>query len=163
MKDITYGDRAVLDEKDKKIIEALYKNGRTPVSEISRKTGIRRDIIVYRLKKLLERDVISLIMPILNPPKLGYPNITSINMSIQNFDKKTEEEFIGFVKGHPNIIYFALLSGRWDYNIVVASRNPEHFNNTMKEIRCKFSNFIKDYDVSTIIKEPKYEDMLKLI
>ena len=92
MKDIVYGEKVVLDATDKKIVETLYTDGRMPVSKISRKTGIRRDIVIYRLKKMLEKDVISFIIPILNPPKLGYPNLNSVNISIQNFDKTRKSQ-----------------------------------------------------------------------
>ncbi len=163
MKDIVYGEKIKLDETDKKIIETLYSDGRMPVSKISRKTGIRRDIIVYRLKRLLENDIISFIMPILNPPKLGFPNLNAVNINIQNFDKKAEDEFTNYLKAHKNIIYFAVLSGKWDYNLIIASKSPEHFNEIFKGIRSKFSDFIKEFEVFTIIKEPKYESMQGLL
>jgi len=163
MKDIVYGEKVALDNTDKKIIQVLYSDGRMPISEMSRKTGIRRDIIVYRLKKMLENDVVSFILPILNPPKLGFQNLNTVNIRIQNFEKKLEDEFISFLKNNKNIIYVSVLSGNWDYNVLIASKNPEHFNEIIKDMRSKFSNFIKEFDVSMVIKEPKYENMLGLL
>ena len=45
-------EKIKLDSKDKKILELLYKNSRTPVSEIARKTGIPKDSVLYRVKRL---------------------------------------------------------------------------------------------------------------
>ena len=41
-----------LDKKDKKILQALDKNARLSIANISRKTGIQRDSILYRINKM---------------------------------------------------------------------------------------------------------------
>ena len=41
-----------LDNKDKKILNALNENARLSIANLSRETGIKRDSILYRLNKL---------------------------------------------------------------------------------------------------------------
>lgn len=161
--DIVYGKKVKLDKKDKKILEALYEDGRMPISKIAKKTGLQRDSINYRIKKMLKENVISFIIPILNPPKMGFPTINYVNFELQNLDEEIEGKFIVFLKQHKNVIYIASLSGRWDYLITIAARDPGHFHEILKEIRLKFSSIIKEYETSTIIKEPKYDRMIGLV
>jgi len=163
MTDIVYGEKVKLDKKDKKILKELYKDGRMPISEISKKTGIQRDSINYRIKKMLKEDVISFIIPILNPPKMGFPTINSVTLELQNLGEEVEKKFVNFLKQNKNVIYIAPLSGRWDYLITIVARDPGHFSKILRGIRSKFSSIIKSYESSTIISEPKYEMMLDLI
>ena len=53
-KDYGYGYQQFLffDSKDKKIIEQLQKNCRQTIAEIAKATKLRRDVVVYRIKKL---------------------------------------------------------------------------------------------------------------
>lgn len=161
--DIVYGERAKLDKKDKKILEMLYKDGRMPVSMISKKTGIGRDSIKHRLRKMIKNDVISYIRPTLNPPRMGYPLLNYVVLSINKFNLAQEKKFLNFLKVHNNIIYVGVVTGKWDYVITIAAKNPEHFSEVMKDIKSSFSSFIKDYDIMTIVKEPKYDEMLGLL
>lgn len=160
---ITYGEKIKLDKKDKKILEALYEDGRMPISKIAKKTGIQRDSINYRIKKMLKEKVISFIIPILNPPKMGFPTVNYVSIELQNLNEEIEEKFIGFLKQHKNIIYVGSLSGRWDYLITIAVKDSGHFYEVFKEIRSKFSSIIKGYETSIIIDEPKYDRSIGLI
>ena len=49
---IEYTSEQKLDAKDKKIISALMENARYSIAEIAKKTGLRRDSVIYRIKKL---------------------------------------------------------------------------------------------------------------
>jgi Lrp/AsnC family leucine-responsive transcriptional regulator len=47
-----------LDEADKKILKELSKNARINIVDLAEKTGLTRDIINYRLKKLTKEKII---------------------------------------------------------------------------------------------------------
>lgn len=161
--DIIYKEKFKTDKKDKKIIEALYDNGRAPISEIAKKTGLRRDSVAYRIKRLIENDVISFIIPILNPPRLGYPFINGVMIKANIGLQEEESKFVNSLKHNKNIIGVSILNGKWDYMITVCSKNPEEFNEIIKNVRNIIPGFILDYDIFTIIKEPKYDRMNDLL
>ena len=104
---IEFGKKEKLDTKDKKILEILQKNARTPLSQIARKTGIPRDSITYRLKRLEKLKVIRFHHTLINPAKLGYPLYTAVQFSLSNFDEKKEEEFIRFYCFLTLLTYFS--------------------------------------------------------
>ncbi|NYZ79821.1 Lrp/AsnC family transcriptional regulator [Candidatus Micrarchaeota archaeon] len=160
---IVYGEQVKLDSKDKKILKSLYDNCRKNVSEVEKETGLRRDSIVYRLKRLVAKKVIRSFTPILNPAVLGYYSYNYVSVILQNF---TEDEFEAFLKhlvNHPNVTYVATCTGRSDLEIVITARDSNHYYNIMKDIRSKYSNIIKEATTSTIIQEHKYDDFTGLL
>ena len=101
--DIVYGEKVRLDAKDKKILSALYQDGRMPVSKIAKKTGLKRDSIVYRIKRMIKNDIISFIRPTLNPAKIGFPLIIAVTIESQNYHQFT-------IARHVNILLIRMIS-----------------------------------------------------
>ncbi len=160
---ITYGTKVDLDEKDKKILEQLQINARQPISTISRKTGLPRDVVKYRIKKLENNKVIRFYHTFLNPAKLGYPMYTFVLFTLSNFDIDKEKKFINFLKHHNKIVTVAKISGNWDIGINVCSSDFKDFDNVMYEIRTKFSDIIKEFQVGSVIEEYKSDYMIGLL
>ena len=152
-----------LDKKDKKILEILNDNARLTIAKISRKTGIQRDSVLYRINKLKDSSVIRFFHSVLNPVVLGFPVHTFVNFSLYNLNKENEKKFLSFLKFQKNVIYVAKTTGKWDVVIAIAARDLRQFDDIMTEIRMKFSKIIKEYDSSSIIQEYKYDDMTGLI
>lgn len=160
---ITYKKPVKLDKKDKKILEILNSDARLSVADISRKTGIQRDSVLYRINRMKEQKVIRYFHTLLNPAVLGYPIYSFVNIQLHNLDEAKEKSFISFLKTHPNIVYVAKTTGKWDFVICICAKNLEHFDNIISQMRMKFSKIIKDYDSSSIIQEYKFDDMTGLV
>jgi len=160
---IEYGEKVKLDKKDKKILECLDKNGRISIANISRKTGIQRDSVLYRIKKMKKQKVIRFFHTVLNPSILGYPVYTFVNFILYNFSEEDEKVFLSFLKTHPNVVYVAKTTGKWDFTINIAAENLKQFDEIMREIRREFSKIIKDYETASIIQEYKYDYLVDLI
>jgi len=158
-----FGEKVKLDAKDKKILEQLQKNARQLISEIAKKTGLPRDVVQYRIKKLEENKVIRAYHTFLNPSKLGYPLYVYVGFSLYNITTEDEEKFLAFLKNHKNVIYVAKNSGKWDFSIGVCAKDYKEFDDILKEIRRKFSKIIKDYETMPVIQEYKYDYLVDLI
>lgn len=161
--ELEYGKKVKLDNKDKKIIEQLQKNAKQSISQIARKAKLPRDVVKYRIKKLEENKVIRFYHAFLNPSKLGYPLYAYITFSLLNIKPEDEEKFIHFLKQHPKIIYVAKFSGKWDFAIGVCAKNYKEMDEIIRDIRKKFSKVIKEFEVSPVIQEYKYDWMVDLI
>lgn len=160
---IHFGEKIKLDEKDKAILTLLHHNARMPISQISRKTGIQRDSVMYRIKRMERLHVIRSHTSILNPSVLGYPIYSYVSFVLHNIDEETEKSFVQFLVSNTQITYVAKVSGKWDYEIVIAAKNLEDFENTLKRIRYKYSSIIRNYDSSAIIQEYKFDYLVDLI
>ncbi|MCZ2721610.1 Lrp/AsnC family transcriptional regulator [Marinomonas sp. 15G1-11] len=69
-----------LDGIDSRLIELLYENARTPVTELSRAVGMTAPSVNERLKRLEEKGVIAGYRIEVNPTVLGYSLIAIVRM-----------------------------------------------------------------------------------
>ncbi|MBN2127693.1 MAG: winged helix-turn-helix transcriptional regulator [Candidatus Diapherotrites archaeon] len=152
-----------LDRKDFLVLSELYEDARMPVSEISRKTGIQRDSIVYRINKMKKDGVIKSFVPVLDSAKIGFPIYSYVTLSMKSINSEKEKSFLSFCEKNPFITYIASLSGKWDYEIVISAENIEHLNAVLKEIRNNFSELIQVYESTLILSELKYDFLLGLV
>ena len=67
-----------LDLKDRKILYELDIDSRQSFSKLSKKVGLHKDVVAYRVKKLQEREIIKNFYTELNGYKLGYFGINFI-------------------------------------------------------------------------------------
>lgn len=160
---LEYGEKVKLDSKDKKIIQLLQLNGRMPISEISRKTGIPRDSIKYRMRRLEKLKVIRFYHAFLNPSKIGYPMYSYVTFKLYHIDEKKEKEFINFLTAIPQIVYVSKTTGAWDIAIGICAKDFKDFDDTLRQIRSKFADEIKEIESGSVIQEYKYDYMADLI
>ena len=73
----------MLDEIDKKIIEILQKNARTPYTQIAKEIGLSEGAIRKRIEALERNGVIKNYIAIIDPKKLGYNSITLLGLDAE--------------------------------------------------------------------------------
>ncbi|MBJ7555019.1 Lrp/AsnC family transcriptional regulator [Marinomonas spartinae] len=73
-------EKTILDGIDSKLIEQLYTNARTPVTELARAVGMTAPSVNERLKRLEESGVISGYRVEVNPVVLGYSLMAIVRM-----------------------------------------------------------------------------------
>ena len=155
-------EKVKLDIKDKKILKLLNKNCRITLVEISHKTGIPIDSVKYRIKKMERNEVFSYAV-VLNPLKIGYPIFNTLLLQLINFDGKTEEKVISYVKSHPYLMYAAKTAGKYDFAVSVVAKNMNQFIEIVNDFKTEFKEVIKDVDIVMILEEYKYDYLLDLI
>ena len=161
--ELEHGEKVKLDQKDKKILEQLQTNARQSIAEIAKKTKLPRDVVVYRIKKLENSKVIRSHHTHLNPSKLGYPLYVYAMFTCYNIKPEEETKFINYLKSLKNIIYVAKTSGKYDFTIGVCAKDYHEFDETVRQIRQKFTDVIKDIEALPTIQEYKYDWMVDLI
>lgn len=158
-----YGSLYKFDKYDSLILKELDENARKSLAEMSKKVGLSRDAIRNRIKKLVEHKVISAFKPIYNPPVMGFSTINYVFISLYNPSEEQERKFLSFLKQNKYVTYVAGLIGKWDYIIDIMAENQGQFDKILKEIRQKFPDLIKDYEVYGVLQEYKYEEIGRLV
>lgn len=153
-----YGEKVKLDKIDKDILKLLSRYGRASVAEISKKLKISRDVVKYRVERLIKLEVIQGFVAVANPTKLGLPNMVFVSMSLLSVDPKREKMLIDYLKSAPYIIYAAKVLGKWDLNIEIYSKHNKHLDEILKDIREKFSDIIKEMEITPVIEEYKWTE-----
>lgn len=144
-----------LDDTDKKILKELSKNARINIVDLAEKIKLSRDIINYRLKKLTKEKIIFQYRCYLNLQNLGV-NHYKIIFRTKNLDEQSEKEIKSYVTQHKKATQFLKLIGSWDLEIEFETENEDELYKILTEIRKRFSNVIRDFDILRITETYKY-------
>ncbi len=71
-----------MDEKDRRIIEILEKNARTPFTQIAKEVGLSEGAVRKRVEALERKGVIRKYVAVVDPKKLGYNNVTILGLDV---------------------------------------------------------------------------------
>ena len=158
-KEFTYGIPSKiyeLDETDKKILKELSTNARINIINLSQKTKLTRDVVNYRIKKLLKEGIIFQYRCYLNLQKIGI-NHYKIIFRTKNFNEEHEKQIKEYVEKHKKATQFLKLIGSWDLEIEFETENEDELYKILTEIRKQFSEIIRDFDILRITETFKYD------
>ncbi|MFC1697550.1 Lrp/AsnC family transcriptional regulator [Nanoarchaeota archaeon] len=145
-----------LDNADVKILKVLSNNARMPIIDLVQKTKLSRDIINYRLKKLIKDKIIV--------QYRAYPNLNNIGINLykiifrtKNMDKESENKIKAYVKQHKKATQFLKLIGSWDLEIEFEVGSEDELYKLLNDIRKEFSDVIRDFDIIRVTDTFKYD------
>ncbi|MHC1604765.1 MAG: Lrp/AsnC family transcriptional regulator [Candidatus Methanofastidiosia archaeon] len=72
-----------MDELDKKILEILQENDRTPYYKIGKRLNVGSTTVHTRVKKMVKKGIIKKFVAIVNPHKVGYPACKIVGLTVQ--------------------------------------------------------------------------------
>ena len=102
-----------LDEIDKKILDFLVENTRTPFTEIANQMGISAGTVHVRVKKMEDAGIILGSSIVINYKKLNYNFTTYVGILLSKSNKT--QEVLKILEGIPNVTELSVTSGK--YNI----------------------------------------------
>ena len=102
-----------LDEIDKKILDFLVENTRTPFTEIANQMGISAGTVHVRVKKMEDAGIILGSSLVINYKKLNYNFTTYVGILLSKSNKT--QEVLKILEGIPNVTELSVTSGK--YNI----------------------------------------------
>ncbi|MFH0713606.1 MAG: Lrp/AsnC family transcriptional regulator [Candidatus Micrarchaeota archaeon] len=146
-----------LDKIDWKILKAIKHDARLPASVISRKTGLSRDVVTYRIEQLTKKGVIKGFYTVLNLPSIGLDVWGYLHIRFKDLTTKRETELIEYTEEHPNILFAYSNLGSWDFGVEFCADNPKHFYELQKELKEKFSDIIKDSETGSFLEIHKMD------
>lgn len=115
-------DLRPLDGKDIKILEALQKDGRAPLSELGREIGLSQPAISERVRKLKERGIILGYGARVDPKALGFGIMALIRLkTTHEYIKPSLKKFAEI----PNIIEVHRVTGEDCFMLKVLVPSPE--------------------------------------
>jgi Lrp/AsnC family transcriptional regulator for asnA, asnC and gidA len=72
-----------MDQKDKKILEILSNDSRTPYTEIAKKLRLSESTIRKRIKAMEEEGIIQKYSIVVNPVKVGYNTVAIVGLDVE--------------------------------------------------------------------------------
>jgi Lrp/AsnC family transcriptional regulator for asnA, asnC and gidA len=72
-----------MNENDRKIVEILMENSRTPLTDIANQLGVSESTIRKRVKYLEDNKIIKKYTAVVDPAKLGYRSVTILGLDVE--------------------------------------------------------------------------------
>jgi len=140
-----------LDLKDWKILNQLDLNCRQSDSEIGKKVRVSKQVVNYRIKRLVKEGIITSFFPHINSAKLGH-GMHKIYLQFRALTKEKDEEMWDYLVKQPNILWVISCSGKWDLIFGIASKNIEQFDKILTDFMNKYSEFIVNRAITVFNK-----------
>jgi len=138
-----------LDKTDKKIIEELGKDARTPISTIAKKCNISKQVCSYRINKL-ENWLIKGFKTKINSAKLGF-STNCIYLKLIDITENEEKKIITNLSDIKEVRWLVSSTGKWDIMVSTSTRTSIEFNKILKKILSEFKGKVLEYETSTIL------------
>jgi len=133
-----------IDQKDRKILYELSKNCRIPLSTLSKKVALKREVVDYRIKRLIKQNVIVDFITEIDESKLGF-NRYLIYFTFQNVDEAKEKELINYIVNNPFVAWTTTSTGKWSIIFDLIAENVHEVNGLIDEIKANYKDFIDEY------------------
>lgn len=112
------------DALDRKILQALSQNARTPFLEIARECNVSGAAVHQRIQKLTQQGVIQGFESLINPSSLGYDTCAYIGFLLSDptqFDAIADE-----LRKIPEVVEVHYTTGKYDLLVKLYAHNNKH-------------------------------------
>lgn len=152
-----------IDEKDKQILGVLVENARSNIAEIVHKTGLQRDTVTYRLRKLEDSKLIMHYHTLVDPELLGYHYFAIVLVKLEPLPETELVEFQKKLQEMKNITHINKTIGQYDMVLYIVARDAINFGEIINEIKNTPKKIISSLDTLNIIHELKVDNFSGLI
>ncbi|WP_048150160.1 Lrp/AsnC family transcriptional regulator [Palaeococcus ferrophilus] len=115
----------VLDRVDQKLLDELKENARENIASLSKKLGVPRTTVHYRIKKLLEEGIIEKFTIKPNYKKLNLGTTAFILARYDPSSGLTQKEVANRVAQVEGVYEVHIIAGEWDLLIKVRAHSAE--------------------------------------
>ncbi|MBI2572995.1 Lrp/AsnC family transcriptional regulator [Candidatus Woesearchaeota archaeon] len=141
-----------LDAVERKILRALFANGRISLTQLAQQTQSTIDIVRHRMHKLEEKKIIARYGARINYNKLGYEFYKTF-CYFQNLTKQDEKKFLEYCRKQHPIIHFVKTISSWDIELESMCKSYHEYLKIINDLTREFPSIIK---VETAIMSEDY-------
>jgi DNA-binding Lrp family transcriptional regulator len=143
-----------LDLTDRRILSELDKNCRINDTKLARKIRRSRETVKYRIKRLIDKGIITSFTTSINPNRLGY-SIYKIYLQIQNIEE-TRERLLEYLRNDKRVYWMGECDGTWDLIFAVYAKNDMEFYEIKNALVSNFEHIIINRVTARFIDSQQY-------
>lgn len=144
LKFIMKKNKSIITSKDVLILKKLLEDGRASSSSISKEIDLGREIVNYRIKRLIKENLIVKFIPKVNEKALDYQEyIIFLKLNLE--DEIAKNRFIKENIGNKYLIWTVKSNKGWDLIVRLYAQNVDEFKEKLSEILEKFSKVLTNY------------------
>jgi DNA-binding Lrp family transcriptional regulator len=145
-----------LDLKDRKILYHLFNDSRQSFNQIGKKVGLHKDVVAYRVKKLLEKGIIKSYFTIINHQKfLGYAAYRCY-IAYENISPEIKKEIIEYLVKCQYTTTINSLEGNYDLVFFLRAKFLPEIYKFWEIFLRKYRNYISKKVLSIYYNEVEY-------
>ena len=114
-------DQALLDEVNKKIIEALQHDGRMSYAALAKVVGLSEAAVRQRMQRMLDGDVMQ-IVAVTDPLRLGFARQVMIGLRVQGDLRPVADALASL----PEVDYVVICAGGYDLLAEMVCTDDDH-------------------------------------
>jgi DNA-binding Lrp family transcriptional regulator len=154
---------SIITDKDILILKQLLLDGRKSSSSISKEIDLGREIVNYRIKRLIKENLIVKFVPKINEKAINYQEyIILLKLNLE--DELSKDQFIKQTIGNKYLVWTIKSEGGWDLVVRLYAQSIDEFKEKLQEILDLFSDVLANYYTiisSDEIKEEEKENISK--
>src|SRR3989338_9168493 len=104
-----------LDLKDRKILFELDVDARQSLAEIGKKVGLSKEVVNYRINRLMEQGIIKGFYARIDASRVGFAVFRTF-LRLQDITPEKEKEMIDYIVAKKPIGWCITVQGNWDIN-----------------------------------------------
>ena len=128
-----------LDEKEKKILSVLNKNANVKIIEIAKETRLSAELIVYKLKKLKQENILLGTRAYFDMKKTGF-FYSIILINFHNFSKKNQEKMRQFAKNSEHVDSLMFVAGKPNCYMQIFHKDVLEIHKILNDLKQTFPN-----------------------
>jgi Lrp/AsnC family transcriptional regulator for asnA, asnC and gidA len=142
-KDILHNKMVKVDLKDRKILYELDYDSRQSFSQIGKKVGLHKNVVTYRIKRLMEKGIIRYFYTVIDSFKLGYTSYR-IYIVYQNMTPDVRKEIIDYFVNNKYTWWVGSFEGDYNLAVVMWVKDIHDFHVFWEETLKKYRQYFKD-------------------
>ena len=142
---------AKIDTKDRRILYELDKDCRQSNSQIGKQVGLSRDVVSYRIDKLIKRGIIRNFYSVIDTFRLGY-NVFRIYLNFHYVTPEIKKEIIAYFVNYKYSWVVVSVKSEIDLDVVIWVKNIYEFYQFWDKTLDKYEKFFEKYAISLYIK-----------
>jgi len=137
------GDPIQIDKLDYQLLDELALNARAPLLDLAKKLRCSSQTANYRIKHLMEKEIIQAFRVSINPAKLGLQGC-AVDLYLKN--QTMQRQILDYIKRKPNVYDIMVMNVGWAdlaFQVYVTSINE--LSRLMEDLETKFPDAIRKY------------------
>jgi len=131
-----------LDLKDRKILYELDLDSRQSYQELGKKVGLSKEVVNYRISKMIDEKIIRSFYTRIDSGKLGLLSFRTF-LRLQDLTPEKKDEIVNYIFSHNRVGWGVLVDGNWDINFMYWADTIEEFSNFYKTFLAKFGSSLE--------------------
>jgi Lrp/AsnC family transcriptional regulator for asnA, asnC and gidA len=132
-----------LDLKDRKILYHLDLNSRQSFAQIGKKVGLHKDVVAYRVNKLVEKGIIRNFFTVIDSSKLGYISFR-LYFTFQYATPEIKKEIINYFINNKYTYFIGLAEGSYDLIAIMWVKDVMDFYSFYEKTQTKYRYYFKE-------------------